>query len=206
MAKEGQVYENKWKPGTFYRDMVSHFLRMDDKAVSAFFNERNGVFANCPNTPNWVEFTEDGYELVRMDGSEVASRTGLFLNLTPNPALETIVDIQDGKGKTVAHWNYHCNLPNLNNERDTIKISTEDALKSIVCYKDGFMYSFPCRMQRANNAYTQHSQLQLHSVDGDFPHTPFVNIAFFLWIEETEDGKTVAKWLHEKMGWSIAST
>lgn len=201
--KPARTYINLWEEGVKYNDNVSHFMRMDLARVQRYFGV-DGVFAAMPNSPNWLESTNEGYEMVRVaHDNSIESRTGFFININAVDLEGRVVD--PAKGNVVGFWNYHTTIPNLNETDRSLKIGSDDGLKTIIAYGDGSIYANACKFTGFSFRKEQKSTLIINTIDGTVYHTPFVNLAFFMFLEDTEEGKALHRWLIEKRGWPDAT-
>ena len=191
-------YSNLYNPRIPFNDNLSHFLRMDKTAVEEYFSP-TGPLARINGIPNWVERASDGnYELVTLDANnEVCNRWGFFIYIKP----KEVASYEPGKGKAVATWDYSISVPNAD-EDFSFKIYSQDALKYIFAYPGGTVSAIPPRMRQVNG---QISTLKFATKDYSVPLMPYVNLAFFMWLEETPEQSNAyatMTWLIQNMeGW-----
>ena len=195
MAKE---FTNQYDPRVPFNDNLAHFLRMDKGMVESYF-AATGPLARIA-APNWVERAEDGsYELVTLDASnDVEHRWGIYIWIKQKP----VTDYEAGKAKAIATWDYAISVPSADDEH-AFQVFSADTLKYIFASPKGFIAAIPPRMRQQ---YNQLSTLKLRTKDGEIPIVPYVNLAFFMWLEdESEGAESTFNWLKENMeGWSEA--
>ena len=192
-------HSNRYDQRVPFNDNLSHFLRMSKDDVEVYFG-KSGPLARVPNIPNWIERAEDGsYELVTLDeGNEIAHRWGIFIDVKAKP----VTSYEEGKGKAVATWNYRINVPNAD-EDFAFQLYSEDTLKYVFAYPKGLACAIPPRMRQMHQ---QLSTLRFRTTKGDLALMPFVNLAFFMWLEdESEEADSTFTWLVQNMeGWRDA--
>lgn len=191
MSEHSNIYD----PRQPFSDQLSHFSRMNKDAVENYFAS-NGPLARAYDVPNWVEKTPHGFELVRIDGEEV-HRFGFYITITSKP----VKDYEAGKSKAVASWNYAVTVPSTE-EAKSYQLYSDDRLKYVFAAPGGYAAAIPPRMRQQ---YSQIPQLRWRTSDGEpIPLMPYVNLAFFMWLEEDGDESVATlKWLAENMeGWS----
>lgn len=195
MSKE---FSNVYNPKTPFNDNLAHFLRMSKEMVESYF-AANGPLARVESLPNWLERGEDGsYELVRVDDNGgVENHYGFFITIKQKP----VVKYEAGKSKAVATWNYTINVPSTE-DKFSYQIYSDDALKYVFAAPGGMIASIPPRMRQMQQ---QLPTMRIKNLDGGFALMPYVNLAFFMWLEEDEaEPKATAAWLAENMeGWSV---
>lgn len=189
-------HKNRYEPRVPFNDNLSHFQRMSKGDVESYFG-KSGPLARAGAVPNWVERAEDGsYELVTLDDSnEVFQRWGIFISIKQKP----VINYEEGKGKAVATWNYRINVPNVD-EDFAFQLYSDDTLKYVFAYPGGLASAIPPRMRQMHQ---QLSTLRLRTKEGNLALMPYVNLAFFMWLEEEEgEGYATFSWLIESMeGW-----
>lgn len=190
---------NRYDPRIPFNDNLSHFMRMSKGDIESYFSAA-GPLARVEGIPNWVERTGDGeYEMVRLDGNnEVEHRYGVFFTMKIKP----IKAYEQGKGKAVATWDYRISVPSTD-EMTALQFFSDDSLKYVFAYPGGLASAIPPRMRQMHQ---QFSTLRMRSKMGDVPLMPFVNLAFYQWLEDTaEQNDSLWKWLINEMpGWRDA--
>ena len=188
--------DNRYNERTVFRDNNSHFLRMSKGDVERYFGPE-GPVARVDSVPNWAERTEDGsYELVSPDGNnEVVHRWGIFFSMEVKP----VAKYEAGKGKAVATWDYRISVPSAD-ANHAYQFYSEDRLKYVFAWPGGLASAIPPRMRQMHQ---QISTLKFRTKTGDVPLMPYVNLVFYMWLEEDEKGGwPVFEWLIENMeGW-----
>ena len=193
MSKE---FTNQYDPRIPFNDNLAHFLRMNKDMVESYF-AANGPLARV-TAPNWAERAEDGsYELITLDSdSTISHRWGIFFTIKP----KTVTKYEEGKSKAIATWDYTITVPSADEEHG-FQIYSNDVLKYVFAAPNGYISAIPPRMRQMQN---QISTMRLRIADGDLPLMPYVNLAFFMWLEEDE-AAGVREWLSGNMeGWREA--
>jgi len=188
-------FANRYDPRIPFNDNLSHFTRMTKGDVESYFS-KGGPVARVV-APNWAERTKDGsYELVTLDdNNEVSHNWGIFVEITK----KDIKEYEQGKGKAVATWNYTVSVPSGDDEH-AFQLYSDDKLKYVFAYPGGMVSAVPPRMRQMHQ---QLSTLRLRLKAGDVALMPYVNLVFYMWMEEhEEEGHSTFKWLIENMeGW-----
>jgi hypothetical protein len=174
-------------------------------SLMTFFSPTKGFYREHREIPNWMDHTKYGYEMVRMDdANEVESRTGFFVNIRLKPGMADLA-YQPGKGKAVATWNYKVGILPSEGEAPPITMFSDDNQKHIICSPEGYVYATPSRMVPMGGAGAAYPQLRMACNGHEFAMTPFVVLAFFMWLESDEDeGAEVRNYLKTQMGWPDA--
>lgn len=180
-------HNNIYDPARAFNDENSHFSRMNHEMVASYFAE-GGVLDQSDGLPNWVD--QETGELLRLtvDGE---AHTGLFLSVegrTPAPG-------PTENGKAVAFWNYKINLIGIDS---AIQLYSDDKLKYVFAYPDGYIAAVPPRQRTGPRLVPT---MRARTENGDFGLMPYVNLVFFNWLE-TEAGAPTLAWLRQNMrGW-----
>lgn len=196
------TYNNRWAMGRQFRDEQSHFNKFTVDTIQTFFGLR-GHWSPVEGAPNWVQPIDEGmgqeYQLIRVnDANEVEKTFPVYVRLKHKEGIHAFAPPDPGKGKGVAVWNHRI-------ETGDLSFWSDDTFKTIICDADGNVHAIPCRMVPMNGRGSSYNQLRMSVEGGELALTPFVVLAFFMWLDEakpgSEDGAHEVREYLGKIGW-----